>query len=109
MFQKRKASSKLGRIPPVIDSRDVLENPRGILAALCNAVGVEFMESMLSWDPGPRETDGVWAPHWYAAVEASTGFAPYKAKTEEVPGHLRDLLKECQRHYDELYDKKLTV
>jgi len=51
-----------------------------VLSQLCAAVGIEFDEAMLSWPPGPRSEDGVWAPHWYAAVERSTGFDPYVAR-----------------------------
>ena len=44
---------------------------------------------MLSWPPGPRDTDGVWAQHWYAGVEASTGFAPYSPGSDDpLPDHL---------------------
>jgi hypothetical protein len=46
------------------------------LAALCASLGIDYSEKMLSWPAGPRDTDGVWAPAWYASVEASTGFAP---------------------------------
>ena len=53
-------------MPAVIDARDVLENPAGTLRRFCAAVGVEFTEDMLSWPPGLRATDGVWAKHWYA-------------------------------------------
>jgi hypothetical protein len=63
-----------GAVPPVIDAEDVLEDPRGILSALCAALGLEFREEMLSWRAGPRASDGAWAPHWYGAVIASTGF-----------------------------------
>ena len=66
-----------GTIPPVIDARDVLEDPRGVLGALCEALGVPFDDAMLSWPPGRRETDGIWAKHWYASVEQSTSFGPY--------------------------------
>ena len=37
--------------PVVLDARDVLENPRGVLSALCDRVGVEFTERMLAWPP----------------------------------------------------------
>ena len=53
-------------MPPVIDSRDVLQQPRGVLTRLCETVGVAFDERMLEWPPGFRDTDGVWARHWYA-------------------------------------------
>jgi hypothetical protein len=98
-----------GSPPAVIDSRDVLEDPRGVLQELCAALGVRFMEAMLSWVPGPRRTDGVWAPHWYAAVEASTGFGPYRPKDDEVPpGHL-GVLRECEAYYTQLYEFRLTA
>jgi len=71
-----------GSAPPVIDSRDLLEAPEAMLRALCEAVGIPFDPAMLRWERGPRPTDGCWAPHWYASVEASTGFHPYRPKTE---------------------------
>ncbi len=94
--------SKTGRWPMVIDARAVLENPPAVLAAICDRVGIPFTDAMLSWKPGPRETDGVWAPHWYESVYKSTGFAPYKAKNETVPEHLAGVLAECQSLYDTL-------
>jgi hypothetical protein len=40
--------NRTGAVPPIVDSRDVLENPRRVLGLLCEAVGVEFSESMLT-------------------------------------------------------------
>lgn len=98
---------KTGQTPPVLDARDVLENPRRILELLCERLGVEFTDAMLSWPPGRRDTDGVWAPHWYAAVEKSTGFEPYKPKNEPVPARLGPLLQECMKYYDKLHQHRL--
>jgi len=64
-----------GRAPPVIDAADVLADPGARLRDLCAALGLSFSEKMLAWPAGRRATDGVWAPAWYASVEASTGFA----------------------------------
>jgi hypothetical protein len=97
-----------GQTPPVIDSRDVLENPRRILSLLCARIGVPFTEQMLSWPAGPRPTDGVWAKYWYDAVWASTGFEPYRAKANDVPDHLQDLLAEANELYAELYEQRLV-
>ena len=96
-----------GMTPPVIVARDVLEDPEGVLGALCDALGVPFRESMLLWAPGPREADGVWAKHWYDAVYDSTGFQPYEPKDEPVPDRLHDLHEECQALYDNLYEHRL--
>ena len=98
-----------GSIPPVLDSQDVLEDPGGTLKLLCDAVSVPFSERMLSWPPGRRDSDGVWAPHWYAAVERSTGFAPYRPKNEALPPQLQNLLAQAQEAYQELYRFRLTT
>ena len=98
-----------GSIPPVIDSQDVLEDPRGTLMLLCEAVAVPFSEKMLSWPPGRRDSDGLWAPHWYAAVEESTGFALYRPKNEQPPPQLQDLLAQAQAAYEDLYRFRLTT
>jgi len=65
-----------GAPPPVVDADRLLADPRGMLRALCAALGIAFDARMLAWPPGRRATDGVWAAHWYDAVERSTGFAP---------------------------------
>ncbi len=91
-----------GKIPPVIDSADVLKTPRETLAMLCDALNVPFDPTMLSWSPGRRDTDGIWAKYWYDAVEASIGFAPYQPKNEPVPAHLRGLLADCQALYQQM-------
>lgn len=96
-----------GRTPPVVDSKDVLTDPRRVVELLTEALGVEFQESMLSWEAGERESDGVWAHHWYDRVWESTGFAPYQPKAEEVPMELEDVLHTIQPIYDRLYSERL--
>lgn len=97
-----------GAIPPVIDARDVLENPERILRLLCGKVGVEFMEEMLSWPPGLRETDGIWAKHWYGEVEKSTGFRkPPHKEAEPVPERLRSVYERSHECYARLHQYRL--
>lgn len=91
-----------GRTPAVLDARRLLLDPPGVLGALCARLGLPFDPSMLSWPTGGRPEDGVWAPHWYAAVHASTGFRPYSPKTAPFPERLRPLLEACLPHYDRL-------
>ncbi|MFT5423950.1 MAG: hypothetical protein ACI89L_001742 [Phycisphaerales bacterium] len=91
-----------GTRPIVLDSREILINPRRGLTRMCEHVGVPFDEAMLTWPPGPRPEDGVWAPHWYASVERSTGFAPYTPKNEPVPDRLAGVLADCEELYQEL-------
>ncbi len=98
---------RTGLTPPVLDAADVLRNPRRMLALLCDAVDVPFREEMLKWAPGPRDTDGAWAPFWYAKVYETTTFAPYKSKGVDVPERLAGVLAECERLYQQLYTHRL--
>jgi hypothetical protein len=94
---------------PVIDSGDILRQPRAALEALCAALGVGFDPAMLSWPPGPRPTDGVWARHWYDGVRASTGFGPYREPTAQLPSRLEPLAARCQPFYEELRAHRLLI
>ncbi len=89
----------LGQSPPVLDARLLLENPSGVLRALCEQVGIPFDAGMLSWPTGGHPADGVWARYWYGNVHRSTGFAPYRRKLEGVPLGLRDVLEACLEYY----------
>jgi hypothetical protein len=101
------AGRTAGATPLVLDARDVLENPRALLTALCTALDVPFTERMLSWPSGPRSSDGVWARYWYDSVQASTGFTPYVSKAHTLPRSLEPLAEECEPHYRNLYEQRL--
>lgn len=100
-------SERDGTAPPVVDTADLLRDPRGVLHALCGALGLAFDPAMLAWPPGPRATDGVWAEHWYASVEASTGFDPPRAHTPDVPDRLAPLVARARPLYDALSAHRL--
>lgn len=99
--------ARTGQIPPVVDARDVLEDPPRLLRLLCGSLDVDFTGTMLSWPPGARDTDGVWAKHWYDAVLKSTTFQAYKPENEPVPPRLVGLLDEAQEIYRQLYEYRL--
>ena len=99
--------SQTGSAPPVIDAGDVLRDPERILRLLCDAIGVEFSNAMLSWAAGPRQTDGVWAKYWYAEVERSTAFAPYRERKIELPKGLHEVQRCCREIYEQLYQHRL--
>ncbi|MBI1214168.1 MAG: HAD family hydrolase [Alphaproteobacteria bacterium] len=103
-------SDWLGRAPPVVDSHDILSSPRGLLHTLCEALDIPFTEQMLSWPPGRRASDGVWAPAWYASVERSTAFSPPRPPVhfEDLRDDLKPIAEEARPIYDELARFKLT-
>ena len=94
---------------PVIDAADFLRDPEGHLRWLCAHIGVEFTDRMLHWPAGPRDSDGVWAPYWYDAVLASTGFEPYRPRTVELAGAARDVAQRSRLHYERLYEDRLRL
>jgi hypothetical protein len=94
-------------VPGVVEAKDVLENPERILRLLCDAVGVEFDQAMLSWPPGLRETDGIWAKYWYDEVARSTSFQPHKPREGVVPDRFREIYEQCRECYEQLYEYRL--
>lgn len=96
-----------GQNPLVLDSRDIQENPSALMQATCKHLGLEFESAMLKWSPGRHPAFGVWAAHWYKNVEASSGFQPYKPKTETFPQELRELLSWAQPIYEDLAAHRL--
>ena len=99
--------ARTNSIPPIVDARDVLEHPERTLRLLCDAVGVEFDKAMLSWPPGLRDSDGIWAKYWYDDVARSTSFQPYKSREGNVPDRLRETYERCQDCYDRLYKHRI--
>ena len=92
----------------VLDSRELLLDPAGVLEKLCDFLELKFSRQMLTWEAGPRAEDGIWAPHWYDAVHDSTGFAPYSAKSE-FPDRLDALLAVCKPWYEKLYERAIRA
>jgi len=97
---------------PVLEAADLLAAPEAALRALCAALGVPFCAAMLSWPPGPRASDGVWAPYWYDSVRRSTGFVPSvpgSAPPPDLDPALEPLLAECLPYYERLRKNILNV
>ena len=106
-FFEREAD-RLGEAPPVVDANDVLANPAGVLAKLCAALGISWDPAMLRWEPGRRDTDGPWAPHWYGAVENSTGFGAPETDRVELPADAQEIADRCRPYYERLAAHRIT-
>jgi hypothetical protein len=98
-----------GKPPPVIDAGDFLRAPEAYLRALCRLLDIEFTPRMLRWPPGRRASDGIWAKHWYAAVEASTRFEPSRPREINLDAHASRVVEACQPHYRRLYAVRMIV
>ncbi|MEM7741748.1 MAG: HAD family hydrolase [Pseudomonadota bacterium] len=86
--------SSLSDQPPVIvDAERLRANPEHEIRLLCKGLGIEFDSAMLSWQTGPKPEDGAWAPHWYDAVNRSSGFSPPSEHLPVVPALYTDILE----------------
>ena len=94
---------------PVIDAGDFLDHPEAHLRWLCDWLGIDFTPAMLSWPAGPRESDGVWAPYWYDAVLASTGFEPRRPREVDLSPHDAAVAEACRPAYEELTARRIRV
>jgi len=94
---------------PVLDSADFLADPQAHLRWLCRWLGIGFTPAMLRWPPGPRDSDGVWAPHWYAAVWASTGFEPRRPREVMLGAYDAAVAKACRPAYEALRERRLRL
>jgi hypothetical protein len=91
-----------GTAPPVISAESIRATPRAALTRLCTALGLSFSDAMLSWPPGPKPQDGVWAPHWYNAVHRSTGFDDPEGPLPDLPPEFQRLADQAMPSYERL-------
>ena len=94
--------------PPVIDADEFLRAPQVHLRALCAHLGIAFTDRMLTWPAGPRASDGIWAPHWYAAVWKSTGFEAPRDRDVKLDGDAKRVSDACREDYAYLRAHRLS-
>jgi len=102
-------TERQGRPPPVIDADDFLRAPAAHLRLLCGHLGIAYADAMLSWPAGPRDSDGIWAPHWYDAVRASTGFEPWRPREPQLSGQALAVAEACRPAYAWLKSQRIRV
>lgn len=100
-------ADRIGRTPPVIDSADILRDPAAMLQRLCAALDIDWDDGMLRWQPGLRDTDGIWASHWYDAVMNSSGFASPDDRPFTLDDAARGVADACAADYAYLSQYKL--
>ena len=104
----RCVSDKLGCAAPVLDSNEILENPRAQLSALCVALGIGWDDDMLSWPSGPHPDDGIWGVHWYNAVQNSTGFGS-PTPHQNLSSDARRIADQCRADYEYLAAQRIIT
>ena len=107
LFERLRERS--GETPMVVDAGDFLHAPEAHLRAICAALGIAFTPRMLSWPPGPRASDGVWAPYWYDAVWKSTGFEAWHARETALSGTALAVAEACRPAYEALHARRMRI
>ena len=111
LFDKVWVSSD--KVPVVIDSDDLLENPYEMIEAYCNAVDIPFIEEALSWKPGKRDEVSWWdGGSFHENLRNSDGLKPQKRNYVEVndlPDRVKKIYDAVMPHYNELYAQRLKV
>ncbi|MEM7169699.1 MAG: sulfotransferase family protein [Pseudomonadota bacterium] len=102
---------KSGSAPPVIDSDDLLEDPYGIVAAYCEAVGLPFMPEALRWEPGARdEVSWYDGGSWHNNLRNSDGLKPQprvNVTLNDVPDRVLKIYETVLPHYRRLHKARL--
>jgi hypothetical protein len=109
LLQQLRLLESWAQPPPVIDAGDFLRDPEGHLRWLCDWLGIPFTDRMTSWPPGPRDSDGAWAPHWYHAVQRSTGFEPWRPRDVHLSAHDAAVAEACRPAYERLRELRVRV
>ncbi len=86
----------------VVDADTILKNPESALKTICASCDIPFLPVMLSWAPGPKKADGVWAKYWYENVHASSGFQEYQEEEIHLLSNLQKVYETAIPYYEKL-------
>ena len=62
---------------------------------------------MLTWEPGLKEYDGIWASHWYPSVEKSTSFNPETNVEIKLGDNEKRIVDKAMPIYEELLSNSI--
>ncbi len=109
LLQQERLLAALPATTPIIDAEDFLRDPETHLRWLCDWLGIGFTDQMLHWPSGPRDSDGVWAPYWYDAVQRSTGFEAWRPREVDLSPHDAAVAEACRPAYDAMRSQRLRL
>ena len=86
----------------IIDSEDLLKNPKKILSDWCESINIKFDQSMLQWKKGSHPNDGIWWQHWYNNVIETSGFQKYQKKDISIENKYDSIYNDSMEYYNYL-------
>jgi len=86
----------------VIDSEELLKNPKKSLFDWCKKINIKFDKSMLKWEKGNHINDGIWWKSWYDSVIQTTGFYQYEKKDINIENKYDSIYNESMKYYNHL-------
>ena len=88
----------------IIDSTDLLKNPKEVLLSWCESINITFDKSMLQWKKGSHQNDGIWGKHWYDNVINTSRFQRYQKKDISIENEYDSIYNESMEYYNYLKD-----
>jgi len=103
---------RLGEVPPVLDSDDLLEAPAAMVEAWCQAAGITFVAEALHWQPGNRDEVSWWdGGSFHANLRNSDGLKAQRRSYVDInklPDRVKAIHETVLPHYQHLYGYRLT-
>ncbi|XP_041466421.1 uncharacterized protein LOC121416953 [Lytechinus variegatus] len=106
--------------PVVVESDDLLADPAAVLSKYCKAVGIQYNDSLLSWDANPDITDN-WKCAFmpvkefefirifcHNAFHTSHFLAPPPVPSfDDLPNDVREIAELSMPYYNKMYKTRL--
>ena len=99
-----------GKAPVLIDAADFQRFPDRVMAAYCDAIGIRFQHSSLTWENRDVPLWNAWR-RWHLDALNSTGVNPPKPipRLEDQPPHVRRMVDRTMPIYERLIPYKLQI
>lgn len=100
--------TSIGISPILVDSGDLVQSPKAIMAAYCTHVGIPYKEGMIEWKAEKVESFDKWKG-FHDDAQQSTGFKEVVREKEEHPQVVIDTIALNQAPYKFLREKRVVV
>ena len=97
---------KINRSYVIIDSSELLKNPKEVLSTWCIKINIKFEKSMLRWKRGNHVNDGIWWKSWYDNVIKTSEFQKYEKKDINIENKYDSIYNESMKYYSFLKEDK---